>query len=220
MNKKAKYKQEVIRLLEMGFEAKDIELLTNIPHATVYRYVDKLRTEARYDFETLMEKDFLYKYGLNLQNYAKSIQECNAELALIDNKYKVREKEVRELMDELPEKAVMVKSNYMAQIIQLDAQKSNEKLRCIAQRDRSTELKAKVYNAGPVVRAVEQFVNQNISAKGDEPQLVLGKVTEAKEMTAREIHGVMNKLDPADKALLDEMEGNINIESVDDTDVE
>lgn len=219
MGRKAKYKKEMERLLEMGFEAKDITRITNIPQATVYRYVDKLRTEARLDFDQLMEKDFLYKYGLTLSNYAKSIQECNAELALIDAKYEKREKEIYKLMDELPEKSVMVKSNHMAQLIQLDAQKNNEKLRCIAQRDRSTELKAKIYNAGPVVQALKIWIAENNPKLGEEPRLNLikGKV---KEMTAREIHDAllpdMIEITEEDRKVLEEMNGNINIEKVED----
>ena len=66
MTRQSKYFAEIERLLKIGYEPKHIMALTNIPKPTVYRIVDKLRKEARYDFNNLMEKDFLYKYQQNL----------------------------------------------------------------------------------------------------------------------------------------------------------
>ena len=47
MGRKALYFKQVEHLLSVGYEAKDIVKITNIPKGTVYRIVDKLREEAK-----------------------------------------------------------------------------------------------------------------------------------------------------------------------------
>ncbi len=60
MGRKALYFKEIEHLLSVGYEAKDIIKITNIPRGTVYRIVDKLREEAKINFDQLMTKDYLY----------------------------------------------------------------------------------------------------------------------------------------------------------------
>ena len=50
MGRKALYFKEIEHLLSVGYEAKDIIKITNIPRGTVYRIVDKLREEAKINF--------------------------------------------------------------------------------------------------------------------------------------------------------------------------
>lgn len=177
MGHKAKYKVEIDRLMRQGYEAKDIEKMTNIPHTTVYRTVDKLRTEARLDFNELMEKDFLYKYNLTLDMYSRTIQQCNEDLDKLDQKYQTLENDVRDIMETMPDAKAMVKATLMSQLIQLEGQKTTERIRLIQQRDRAVSEKAKMYNSGPIVQAIDNFIRSQNPNPVDAPKLNITEST-------------------------------------------
>lgn len=171
MGKKARYKSEIDNLMRQGYEAKDIEKMTNIPHATVYRYVDKLRISARHDFNTLMEKDFLFKYNQTLDNYSITIQQCNEQLDKIDKKYDELEEGVNKIMAITPDSKAMTQATLMSQLILLEGQKTTERIRLIQQRDKATGEKAKMYNSGPVVQAIDIFIRSKNPEPSGSPKL-------------------------------------------------
>ena len=80
MGRKSQYFKTIENMMDVGYQAKDIIKITNIPNATVYRIVDKLRSESKLEFNELMEQDYLYKYQQNLSNLNKTIELCNSPI--------------------------------------------------------------------------------------------------------------------------------------------
>ena len=70
MTRRGKYFEEIQHLLEIGYEPKQIIKITGCSKATVYRIVDKLKTEARYEFKNLLQHDYLWKYQKTIENFS------------------------------------------------------------------------------------------------------------------------------------------------------
>ncbi len=162
MGRKALYVKEVEHLLSVGYEAKDIVKITNIPKGTVYRIVDKLREEAKINFDQLMTKDYLYKYQMNLENYSKTIVQCNEEIKKVNQKYDQLEQVVMESLELCPPDKYIARSAYMTNLINIRNNRTIEIQKLISQRDKSSEMKAKIFNSGPVVYRINQVVENKV----------------------------------------------------------
>ena len=162
MGRKALHFKEIEHLLSVGYEAKDIVKITNIPKGTVYRIVDKLREEAKINFDQLMTKDYLYKYQMNLDNYSKTIVQCNEEIVIINAKYDQLERIVMENLESCPPDKYLARSTYLANLINIRNNRTIEIQKLIAQRDKSSEMKARIFNSGPVVYRINQVVENKI----------------------------------------------------------
>ena len=162
MGRKALYFKQVEHLLSVGYEAKDIIKITNIPRGTVYRIVDKLREEAKINFDQLMTKDYLYKYQMNLENYSKTIVQCNEEIKTINAKYDQLERIVMESLEVCPPDKYLARSTYLANLINIRNNRTIEIQKLISQRDKSSEMKAKIFNSGPVVYRINQVVENKV----------------------------------------------------------
>jgi len=162
MGRKALHFKEIEHLLSVGYEAKDIVKITNIPKGTVYRIVDKLREEAKINFDQLMTKDYLYKYQMNLDNYSKTIVQCNEEIVIINAKYDQLERLVMEDLESTPPDKYLARSTYLANLINIRNNRTIEIQKLIAQRDKSSEMKARIFNSGPVVYRINQVVENKI----------------------------------------------------------
>ncbi len=158
--KDSKAKKYIEHLLDKGYEAKDIAKISGIPRSTVYHIVDKLRTEARLDFDELMEKDYLYKYRMNLDNYSKTIRECNEEIEQIHKKYDELERIAKESLENVDPSKDVSKANYIANLVAINNSRSNDLVKLVQQRDRASELKARLFNQGPLVYKVNMYVQQ------------------------------------------------------------
>ena len=162
MGRKALHFKEIEHLLSVGYEAKDIVKITNIPKGTVYRIVDKLREEAKINFDQLMTKDYLYKYQMNLDNYSKTIVQCNEEIVIINTKYDQLERLVMEDLESTPPDKYLARSTYLANLINIRNNRTIEIQKLIAQRDKSSEMKARIFNSGPVVYRINQVFENRI----------------------------------------------------------
>ena len=162
MGRKALHFKEIEHLLSVGYEAKDIVKITNIPKGTVYRIVDKLREEAKINFDQLMTKDYLYKYQMNLDNYSKTIVQCNEEIVIINAKYDQLERLVMEDLESTPPDKYLARSTYLANLINIRNNRTIEIQKLIAQRDKSSEMKARIFNSGPVVYRRNQVVENKV----------------------------------------------------------
>ena len=162
MGRKALHFKEIEHLLSVGYEAKDIVKITNIPKGTVYRIVDKLREEAKINFDQLMTKDYLYKYQMNLDNYSKTIVQCNEEIVIINAKYDQLERLVMEDLESTPPDKYLARSTYLANLINIRNNRTIEIQKLIAQRDKSSEMKARIFNSGPVVYRINQVVENKV----------------------------------------------------------
>ncbi len=159
--KKSKAVKYVEHLMDVGYEAKDIAKISGIPRSTVYNIVDKLKKEARRDFEELMEKDYLYKYQNNLSNYSKTIRECNEKIEQVNHEYDELERIAKQALEEVEPNKHVSKSNFLANLITINTNRANDLARLVQQRDKASELKAKLFNQGPVVYRINEYVKQN-----------------------------------------------------------
>ena len=187
MGRKALHFKEIEHLLSVGYEAKDIVKITNIPKGTVYRIVDKLREEAKINFDQLMTKDYLYKYQMNLDNYSKTIIQCNEEIVIINSKYDQLERLVMEDLESTPPDKYLARSTYLANLINIRNNRTIEIQKLIAQRDKSSEMKARIFNSGPVVYRINQVVENKIL----QPEML-------NEVTAKPIEFVNNAVHQED----------------------
>lgn len=186
MTRQSKYFAEIERLLKIGYEPKHIMALTNIPKPTVYRIVDKLRKEARYDFNNLMEKDFLYKYQQNLENISLTIQQTNEEIEAMTKKYATFEYMLMKELEMTPETKHMARATLLANLISNQTQKTNTLERLIAKRDAATEIKARLFNQGPVIASLDEWVNSGKATNAPMPRLKM--LDDApKEVTVRQL---------------------------------
>lgn len=171
MTRKSTYFKEIERLLELGYEPKHIMKMTNISKATVYRIVDKLRTESRVEFSQLMEKDYLWKYQNTIANFSKTITQCNEEILQMRIKYDAIELQTLEAIDNLPPNKDMVRATLLNNLTTIQVARTNELQKMVTSRDKASDLKAKVFNAGPVVHAIDDWIRKTNPASGEEPRL-------------------------------------------------
>ena len=207
MGRKAVYIKQIEHLLSVGYEAKDIVKITNIPKGTIYRIVDQLREEAKTNFDQLMTKDYLYKYQMNLDNYSKTIIQCNIEIDTINTKYDQLEGIVMVDLESCPTDKYLARSTYLANLINIRNNRTIEIQKLIAQRDKSSEMKAKIFNSGPVVYRINQVVENKVlqpeMLKNQEPRVEFVNNTHIEEKIKDDI------ISKEDLQVLKEMEENI-----------
>jgi len=168
MVRKAKYFKEVERLIDMGMEPKQIIKVTGIPSATVYRIRDKLIAEARYDFKTLLEGDYVWKYLQTIANFSKTIQQCNERIDGLAGKYAKLEQDMRQELEVTPPKMAMVRATLLQGLANLQSAQTAELRELVNQRDKASESKAKTYNQGPFVHALDELIK---TGKAEAPRL-------------------------------------------------
>ena len=169
----SKYFEQIESMLEFGYDAKTIAKLTNIPRSTVYRVVDKLQVEARYKFNNLLEKDYLYQYQITLDNYKKTIRECNEQIEETKKKYQQMSQLVTDRIASTNPRNEEVIAQYTAQQMEIISKKNNELEKLMGRRDKATEVLAKLYNAGPAMAAVEQWLKIHPAGKGKKPEWIV-----------------------------------------------
>ena len=172
LTRKSAYFKEIERLMSIGYEPKHIIKITGISRATVYRIVDKLRKEARIEFKDLIHKDFLYKYQMNLENYSRTVQQCNEEIEKLNKKYDELEMLNLDQLVNLTDAKSTTKANILANLTAIQSNRTNEIQKLLALRDKASDYKAKIYNQGPVVHAIDEWVRQTSPSAGQSPRLL------------------------------------------------
>ena len=168
MGRKSKWKDEIERLVDTGYDPKQIAKKTGLAVSTVYKHVEKFRTEARHRFGNLMGKDYLYQYFITMDNFARTIQQCNEELDKAHKKYDNLEDKINTAVNELDQrKHPIAHSAMLGHLLQIQSSRENAVVRLTAQRDRASDLKAKVYNEGPVVATIDQWIRDNPPKTGE-----------------------------------------------------
>ena len=155
-----------------------------------------------------MTKDYLYKYQMNLDNYSKTIIQCNIEIDTINVKYDELEKVVMESLELCPIDKYIARSAYMTNLINIRNNRTIEIQKLIAQRDKSSEMKAKIFNSGPVVYRINQVVENKVlqpeMLNKQEPQIELENNTEKVEIIEEN-----NVISDEDLQVLKEMEEDV-----------
>jgi len=176
---------------------------TGLSERQCRRYLDKHRSEAKGRFDKLMTGgDYLYQYYNVLDNFSKTIQQCNEELNVSNAKYDELEQQIDEALDELDlPKQALAKAQLLGQLVQIQNSRENAVVRITGQRDKATDLKAKVYNSGPVVNAIDNlFRNKTQDAEvsqlntGEESINVL-ELAEPKDKISEEDAKIIKKMD-------------------------
>jgi len=172
MGRKSRWTDEVERLVDIGYDVKQLVKKTGLAQSTVYGHIEKLRIWARYRFNNLMSKDYLYQYFNTLDNFARTIQQCNEELNEIPTRYDKLESQITKALEglNLPHQA-LAQSALLGHMVQIQNSRENAVVRLTGQRDRATDLKAKVYNAGPVVHAIDEWIRNNPPQNAELPRL-------------------------------------------------
>lgn len=165
--------KEVERLIDLGYgDPRALSQQTGLSVRQCNRYLRKFKLEAKIRFDNLMDEDYLYLYYNTLDNFSRTIQQCNEELKTLHTKYDDLEVQISKAVDELDkQKHPIAHSAMLGQLIQIQNSRENSVVRLTAQRDKASDLKAKVYNAGPVVAALDQWVRDNTPKAGELPEL-------------------------------------------------
>lgn len=145
-------------MLRNGWEARDIHKQTNLPRSTVYAKVKKLKKEARYDFDKVMNEDYLWLYQMNLMNYSRTIKQLNEEIERVNKKYDELEIITREALEAVEDGKHVGKSNLIANLIAINNSRANDMAKLTQQRDRASEMKARLFNQGPVVHNMAEWL--------------------------------------------------------------
>jgi hypothetical protein len=156
MGRRSKYITEVNRLLDMGFSVSQIVKLTGIPKTTVHHCKNKLVRASRFDFERLLDGEYLYAYMRTMEDYQRTIQQCNERLAELQAKYNKLENDIYAELETTTSK--LARATLLKTLAGLASQYTNDLTALLALRDRAVEAKAKTLNQGPYVRAVEQML--------------------------------------------------------------
>ncbi len=214
MGRGSKYFKEIQHLLEIGYEPKQIVEITGCSRRTVDRVTHKLKTEARYEFKTLLTEDYLWKYQKTLENYSKTIQQCNEELVSMNLEYAIIRQKVISELEITPDAKGMTKATLLTNLANLQSSRTNEMIKLTAQRDRATSEKARVYNQGPVVYAMDEWVNRTNPTAGELPTITeVNKIYDKPQALNKEytVRGDANipkpvKITAEDEAVLKEMD--------------
>ncbi len=200
MARRSKYFKTVEHLLDTGYESKDICKISGIPRATVYRIVDKLREEAKINFKDLMEKDYLYKYQRNLEELSKTVIQCNERMVGVDSKYDALEGQAQTALSNVEVNKHISKAHLISNLISIQSSRTTEIVKLIAERDRASEAKANLYNKGPVVYRINEFVQHKLP--NVPPMLNKGITVSEAQMDAPKL----NEITEDDQKILDEMD--------------
>lgn len=204
---RTKIGKEVERLIDNGYgDPRALSQQTGLSVRQCNRYLRKFKLEAKVRFDSLMSEDYLYLYYNTIDNFSRTIQQCNEELKTLHTKYDDLEVQISEAVNELDkQKHPIAHSAMLGQLIQIQNSRENSVVRLTAQRDKASDLKAKVYNAGPVVAALDQWVRDNTPKAGEIPELntSLGNI---KASTSAEEDDESSEISEEDAKVIKEME--------------
>jgi len=113
-----------------------------------------------------------------LDNYSKTIVQCNEEIKTINTKYDQLERIVMESLEVCPPDKYLARSTYLANLINIRNNRTIEIQKLIAQRDKSSEMKAKIFNSGPVVYRINQVVENKVL----QPEMLSEQSTQERTM--------------------------------------
>lgn len=193
MGRQPKYVDKVEQLLDDGWTVKDIVNRTNIGRSTVYNVLTKLKKRARYDFKNLMTEDYLWQYQKTLENFTKTIRQCNEKIDTIDKRYDAIQALTMKDLENTPETKHMARATLINNLITIQSNRTNELQKMVTARDKAADNKARVYNAGPVVNSIDEWVRQTNPAAGEVPRIdAIQGVIKKTEVTARELASKLN----------------------------
>ena len=113
---------QIRKLRERGINTPEaISSYLNISVRTAYRDLQKIRNEARYILQDLMQGEFIVEFHDTLNNFKSTIDRCKKEMFELEQNYRQEKDMILELLDNVPDAKVGTKANLLATLTDLES---------------------------------------------------------------------------------------------------
>lgn len=179
MTKAKELRKITIReMLEKRYTVDQISIKTGIPRRTIYKYIDKFRTEANIWFQNLAAREFIPELKSVADMIDSSIKQCYDELELIEKKYDQMIDETRSLYEESKnhEKSIQYRIQIRSKICELESNRIKERKDYIKIIQDFKIKRGQLLNKVPMVYAIEYAIKRKSLVPEPTPQIDALKV--------------------------------------------
>jgi transcriptional antiterminator len=99
----------------------------NISVRTAYRDLQKIRNEARYILQDLMQGEFIVEFHDTLNNFKSTVDRCKHEMYELENNYRQQKTMILQLLEEVPDAKIVTKANLLQTLTELEAKYHSSK---------------------------------------------------------------------------------------------
>ena len=99
----------------------------NISVRTAYRDLQKIRNEARYILQDLMQGEFIVEFHDTLKNFKSTVDRCKHEMYELEQNYRQQKNMIMDLIDNVPDAKIGTKGNLLATLTELEAKYHSSK---------------------------------------------------------------------------------------------
>ena len=99
----------------------------NISVRTAYRDLQKIRNEARYILQDLMQGEFIVEFHDTLNNFKSTVDRCKHEMYELENNYRQQKTMILQLLEEVPDAKIGTKANILQTLTELEAKYHSSK---------------------------------------------------------------------------------------------
>tara|TARA_R110002020_G_scaffold217807_3_gene425571 strand:- start:2497 stop:3081 length:585 start_codon:yes stop_codon:yes gene_type:complete len=99
----------------------------NISVRTAYRDLQKIRNEARYILQDLMQGEFIVEFHDTLNNFKSTVDRCKHEMYELEQNYRQQKNMIMDLIDNVPDAKIGTKGNLLATLTELEAKYHSSK---------------------------------------------------------------------------------------------
>lgn len=99
----------------------------NISVRTAYRDLQKIRNEARYILQDLMQGEFIVEFHDTLNNFKATVDRCKREMFELEQNYRQQKDMILELLDNVPDAKIGTKANLLATLTELESKYHSSK---------------------------------------------------------------------------------------------
>ena len=99
----------------------------NISVRTAYRDLQKIRNEARYILQDLMQGEFIVEFHDTLNNFKSTVDRCKHEMYELENNYRQQKTMILQLLEEVPDAKIGTKANLLQTLTELEAKYHSSK---------------------------------------------------------------------------------------------
>jgi len=99
----------------------------NISVRTAYRDLQRIRNEARYILQDLMQGEFIVEFHDTLNNFKSTVDRCKHEMYQLEQNYRQQKHMIMDLLDNVPDSKVGTKANLLATLTELESKYHSSK---------------------------------------------------------------------------------------------
>ncbi len=99
----------------------------NISVRTAYRDLQKIRNEARYILQDLMQGEFIVEFHDTLNNFKSTVDRCKHEMYELEQNYRQQKAMILQLLEEVPDAKIGTKANLLQTLTELEAKYHSSK---------------------------------------------------------------------------------------------